>query len=198
MIFGSIPLGTKVYLEDKSLVKVESLSIGDKVLSLKINDEEIKKPIDFYLKYVKLDNSINKDDLSFSFATISSVNLVKNQSSASTYNNSMYINNPIIANFDNDECNIWDAQNKKSKLKDIDFIKYNNIENFITFKVLGYSEGYVENILSKNIKEIPEKNTLVDFKDTVYYSISLKDNYFYFTENLCLVGIVPEIIGDVL
>lgn len=194
MIFGSVPIGTKIYLEDKSLANIESLSIGDRVLSLELKDNEIKKPLDFYLKYVNSNVPIKKSDLSFSYAVISNINVLKNEKSSFSYDQYMYINNPIVANFENNEIYLWHAKSKNFERKEITIEKYNNIDNFVKFKIPSYPDGFIENILNEN--NTIEKTNMSEFNSSPYFSISLKNNYFYFTDQLCLLGIVPEIIGD--
>lgn len=75
MFLGAIPLSEKIYLSNKTLVNAEDLKVGDKVLSLKILDEDIKDSIDFYEKYIKEEKQV--DNFELSEATVYSVYLDK-------------------------------------------------------------------------------------------------------------------------
>lgn len=187
MLFGALPLGTKIYLENKSLVNIENLRVGDKVLSLKIDDSDIKNSKDFYLKYVLSDNMIELNNLEVSSATVSKVNILKDRYDSFYYSKSMYVNNPIIARVIDNKISVSHVNDKKRELFNISNTEYKKIKDFKTYELPSYSEDIVNKILTGTETDISFKMTA-----SPYISISLKDNYFYFSENLCLVGIVPE------
>lgn len=199
MLFGAIPAGTKIYLEDRTLINIEDISIGDKLLSLKIEDDSINNSFDFYKKYVS-DKSIKipKNKLSFSSATVYQINLLK-EIPSSQYYKTMYYNNPIFVDFlDNDIAisEIKDSLYEEDKPEDIKIKKENfrNFENFITFSRNSFKEDYLDEIFNKDSFQMQSSNA-VDFGISPYYSLSLLDNYFYFSENFCFVGLVKKIKG---
>lgn len=207
MLYGAIPMGTKIYLEDRTLVKVEDLTIGSKLLSLKVEDDTIKNSLDFYYKYVfGKDSFIPKSSLSFDSAIVSQINLIKGTPS-SQYYKTMYYNNPIIVDFvsdhyENKPCLIMSHISDNFYQQNIDDdrfnfkkVNYGNFKNFISFKRKKLKSNYLDEILyQNNPKLLIDEYT--EFSTTPYYSISLLNNYIYFTENLCLVGIVPKIKGE--
>jgi hypothetical protein len=92
----ALPFGTKVYLENKTLKKVEDLNFGDKVLSVKIEDPECTNHSNLYSKYLKKDESsdnkyIEKQTISLSSTYVYSVFKHKN------YTNFISLNNKVIS-----------------------------------------------------------------------------------------------------
>lgn len=198
MLFGSLPIGTKIYLENKKLINIEKLKVGDKLLSLKVDDVEINNANDFYLKYVAQNNNIEIDKMSFSAATVSNIYLIKDDQSNDLYNKTMYINNPVIARFFKNQCIVSHLSNilkvENNIIFDEENKSYKNFDNFKTFKIKSYKEDFLDTLFTDNNVEIDD-NRYTEFNISPYYSISLRDNYFYFTEGMCLVGIVPEFGG---
>lgn len=92
----SLPFGTKVYLEDKTLKRVQDLKFGDKVLSIKINDKECSNHSELYTKYLKKDEFYNnkhieKQAISLSSTYVYSVFTIKD------YTNFIGLNNNIVS-----------------------------------------------------------------------------------------------------
>lgn len=88
----SLPFGTRVYLEDKTLKKVEDLKFGDKVLSVKIKDDECTNHSELYSKYSKKDEffstkSIDKTLISLSSTHVYSVLINRRSSELKSLNN---------------------------------------------------------------------------------------------------------------
>lgn len=194
MIYGSLPIGTKVYKEDRTLVNIESLKIGDKLLSLKLDDEDVNSPNTFYSKYVIGENKINKNKLSFAPAEVLSINILKNFQDAVFYSQYMYINNPIVVDFFKDDCFAYHINSIHGALNDVQVTNNLHINNFKEFNIRSYKKYFIDTIL-KNEEYSDDYESFI-FGRSPYVSISLSKNYFYFTENLCLVGIVPEIVKD--
>ncbi len=49
---GALSINEKIYLSNKTLIDAKDLKIGDKILSLKILDDEINDIVDIYKKYI--------------------------------------------------------------------------------------------------------------------------------------------------
>jgi hypothetical protein len=180
---GSIPIGTKIYLSDKTLIKVEDLKIGDEVLSIKILDDEIEDLFDLYKKYLYSHKEfISSFKINFTKAKVSNKLLDK------TSREFVFINDVPI------------GRNKIILVADEKFYSGND-------KILNYTIASAQKILQKsNNFKISSIN--IDFstsEDTFFINnhinnISLKTNEtpsfnlsiiggdFYFTENFIIMA----------
>jgi hypothetical protein len=90
------PIGTKVYLEDKTLKNIEDLQFGDKVLSIKIKNSENLSPSEFYYKYITSNGtpkarSIKNEDVILCSAKVYSVFIDKNFKILNSLNEKMLL-----------------------------------------------------------------------------------------------------------
>lgn len=195
MLISAIPEGTKIYLQDKTLVPVEDLKFGSELLSLKVDDFSIDSGNDFYNKYVKnskITNKILSDKLSIDSATVCEI---KKISKNLLINNSVSIN-PILSIFYNNDIycitkNEFLNMKSESNEKIIELENPNDIL-FSSFKIFGMTIDYIDNMFIENsyISSFKKDNIYIPFnKDCNYYSISLSKNYFYFSEHACFVGL---------
>jgi len=201
----SLPFGTKVYLEDKTLKKIEDLKFGDKVLSIKIKDEELLNHSNFYYKYAKKDNTGNQNNikinkLDFCSATVHSIFLHKQKTDFISFNNILLSStNPILISktaVDPNEFFLKDSRDIIAKLQ-------NNINNekYFIQSLAAQSFNIGSDVLNKNIfidLDNPFlQNEIVDFDLNIIsqpaISVVLLDHHFLLTENLISFG---SIVGD--
>lgn len=197
MILGAIPYGTEIYLEDRTLKKVEQLSINDKILSLKIINEN-NSSFEFYSKYINQGSLIEKSNIEFSSGTIGSITVkkhsyFKNNNGDYVFYNSIFPYRTALINFSNTSCSIDWLDDSKNLVIDKD----NRI-----LSIPSMPEDYIDNILGSNyvydISKEMSKNIVTNnlrFGDGPFFSVSLIDNFFIFTKNFITLGLVPENLG---
>jgi hypothetical protein len=195
----ALPFGTKVYLENKTLKKVEDLVFGDKVLSVKIEDSECTDHSSLYRKYLKKDSDSNnkyieKQAISLSSTYVYSIFKQKH------YANFIDLNNNIISaiwpflvskTFENPEkIYIKDSRDMVHRMNDSEDEKY-----FMQY--LGaQSFGINSNSLNKNIF-IDSDNVFLqkridcvelNVKPQPVVGVVLLDNHLLVTENFICFG----------
>ena len=201
----ALPFGTKVYLENKTLKKVEDLTFGDKVLSVKIEDIECTNHSSLYSKYLKKDEysnnrHIEKQAISLSSTYVYSIFKHKH------YTNFVSLNNSLISGItpflisktskDPELFYIKDSRDIISKINDGEDEKY-----FIQY--LGaQSFGINTNSLNKNIfidldsvfLQNKIENVELNIKPQPAVEVVLLDNHLLITENfLCFGSVVGGI-----
>jgi hypothetical protein len=201
----ALPFGTKVYLENKTLKKVEDLNFGDKVLSVKIEDPECANHSNLYNKYLKKDESSNnkyieKQTISLSSTYVYSVFKHKN------YTNFISLNNKVISAITPFLISKTEIAPERFYIKDSrDMVpRMNDIENEQYFmQYLGAQSFEINtNALDKNIfidsdnvflqKQI--ESVELNIKPQPAVEIVLLDNHLLVTENfLCFGSVVGGI-----
>lgn len=174
---GSLSINEKIYLSNKTLIEVKNLKVGDKILSLKIKDDEIKDIVDIYKKYIIQNKPIENFEVSESEVYSISINNKKttpfielNKSSINHYKyiavesrfvSNFILQNAYILNFISDEY--------KRKIKKLNPIfSTENLENLEIFIDYDYNKN-------KN-KEYHDSSIKID----------IVDGHFYFTENFVI------------
>lgn len=199
----ALPFGTKVYLENKTLKKVEDLNFGDKVLSVKIEDPECTNHSSLYSKYLKRDESsknryIEKQAISLSSTYVYSVFKHKN------YTNFISLNNHIVSKIDPVLVSTTDKNPEIFRIVDpqpiVVEMERNQDTKYFVQSLAGQSFGINQNSLDKNIfidadnvflqKEI--KKIEVNIKPQPAVDIVLLDNHLLITENFLCFGSVVE------
>ena len=201
----ALPFGTKVYLENKTLKKVEDLNFGDKVLSVKIEDPECTNHSNLYSKYLKKDESSNikyieKQTISLSSTYVYSVFKHKN------YTNFISLNNKVISAITPFLISKTKMSPEMFYIKDSRDIvsKINNSEDDQYFmQYLGAQSFDINtNALDKNIfidsdnvflqKQI--ESVELNIKPQPAVEVILLDNHLLVTENfLCFGSVVGGI-----
>jgi hypothetical protein len=201
----ALPFGTKVYLEDKTLKKIEDLTFGDKVLSVKIEDPECIDHSSLYRKYLKKDSSSNNNYIEKQAINLSST-YVYSVFKHKHYTNFISLNNKIISTttpflvsktFENPEkIYIKDSRDMVQRINDSEDEKY-----FMQY--LGaQSFGINADSLNKNIFIDSDNVFLQKRIDSVELNIKpqpavdvvLLDNHLLVTENfLCFGSVVGGI-----
>lgn len=197
MILGAIPYGTEIYLEDKTLKKVEDICIGDRLLSLEIKNEK-NMPFDFYNKYINKGNSILKSNLKFSGAVVKNTAIKKHsyfkkENGEYVFYNSIFPYRTVTIDFSTTNCMInW--------LDDSTTLVVDNSQGILSLPTM--SEEYIDKILDSDYvydtsKEIAKKTFTesLNLGDGPFFSIYLLDNFFIFTKNFITLGIIPENLG---
>ena len=201
----ALTFGTKVYLEDKTLKKIEDLTFGDKVLSVKIEDPECIDHSSLYRKYLKKDSSSNNDYIEKQAISLSST-YVYSVFKHKNYTNFISLNNKIISTitpflvsktFENPEkLYIKDS-------RDIVQIMSNGEDEKYFMQYLGAQSFVINtNSLNKNIfidsdnvflqKRI--ENVELNIKPQPAVDVVLLDNHLLVTENfLCFGSVVGGI-----
>ena len=198
----ALPFGTKVYLEDKTLKKVEDLSFGDKVLSFKIKEDTSLNHSEFYYKYTKKDSignhkSIKVKDLELSSATVYSVFLDKQKTDFISFNNNLISSiQPVLIskNMESlEEFFLKDSRDIIAKMQEA-----NNTESYLIPSLAAQSFSINADILNKNIfidsDNIFLQNQIKTFEVNLEaqpgISILLLDNHFLITENFICFGAI--------
>jgi hypothetical protein len=176
------PIGTKVYLENKTLKNIEDLQFGDKVLSIKIKNSENLNPSEFYYKYITSKTtpqalSIKNEDVILCSATVYSVFVDKNfiNSSFNSLNDKRLLStNPILIQTDFESGDMY--------LK--------NVNNIINILISDQSLQHFIKSLDPNHLNIDRSflETKIDsfnlnITEQSFVSLELLDNYFFLTED---------------
>jgi len=174
------PIGTKVYLENKTLKNIEDLQFGDKVLSIKIKNSENLNPSKFYYKYITSNTtpqalSIKNKDVILCSATVYSVFVDQNFTSFNSLNDKKLLStNPILIQ--------TDFESEDMYLKNV-----NNIINILTSdQSLQY---FIKSLDSNhlNIDRLFLETKIDNFNLNIvkqgFVSLELLDNYFFVTED---------------
>jgi len=178
MFLGAIPLSEKIYLSNKILVNAEDLKVGDKVLSLKVLDANIKDSIDFYDNYIKQPKQIEKFELTE--ATIYSVYLDRESRGkfVKIGNHFVHHGQHIAASWPN-------AENSNFGFYQSWSLPYQNIDGLAVLKLK--QNFSTEDLESLKIFEYQNFNNLEEeFLEENSVSINLVGGHFYFTENFIL------------
>lgn len=174
---GSLSINEKIYLSNKTLIEVKNLKVGDKILSLKVKDDEIKDIVDIYKKYIIQNKPIENFEISESEVYSISINNEKTtpfielnkspinhykyiaiESYKSSFTPDFILQDAYTLNFIGDEY--------KRKIKKLNpLFSTENLENLKIFIDYDYNKN-------KN-KEYHDSSTKID----------IIDGHFYFTEN---------------
>jgi len=179
---GFIPIGTKIYLKNKELVKVEDLKFGDEVLSIKILDDSIKNSFDMHCKYLKPKNTeiIDIDKIQLSSSYITNIKF-SGYSDKDTYliNNIDYVDKNqmmLIMEVLEDDKRI---KIKTANTLDLSAISYNKYSGSLEKDIKTDTKDFI--VFDNKI------NSCILASDKIpLFSMSLLDNEFYITENLIL------------
>jgi hypothetical protein len=200
----AFPIGTKVYLENKTLKNIEDLQFGDKVLSIKTKDSETLNYSEFYHKYIKLDDqkggpSIKTEDIVFCSATVYSVHIYKDFTNFKSLNNSAISPvAPILIqkNLEADHLYLKNADSIIAKLSsnpqppatpaDTYFIDSLLTEPFKEGNGVFYSPDSL--FLQTKID-----NFNLNFSNKILVCLTLLDNFFFFTEEfICFNNVLMQ------
>jgi hypothetical protein len=174
------PIGTKVYLEDKTLKNIEDLQFGDKVLSIKIKNSENLNPSKFYYKYITSNTtpqslSIKNEDVILCSATVYSVFVDQNFTSFNSLNDKRLLStNPILIQTDFESEDIY--------LKNV-----NNIINILTsdqslqYFIKSLDPNHLN--IDRSFLETKIDSFNLNIAKQGFVSLELLDNYFFLTED---------------
>lgn len=179
MFLGAIPLSEKIYLSNKTLVNAEDLKVGDKVLSLKILDEDIKDSIDFYEKYIKEKKQI--DNFELSEATVYSVYLDRESRGKFLKIGNQFIHHGqyIAASYSEEE---------NSPIFGF-FRSWNisHVKNSNNLKILKLKKDFSTLDLEElKIFDYQDFDSTEELLESDSVSINIVGGHFYFTENFIL------------
>lgn len=174
------PIGTKVYLENKTLKNIEDLQFGDKVLSIKIKNLENLKPSGFYYNCITLNNtpqalSIKNSDVTLCSATVYSVFIDKNFKNFSSLNEKMLLStNSILIqeDFESDDMYLKNVNSITNRLTSDQSLQY--FIKSLDANHLNIDRSFLETKID-NFNPNVVKQGLV--------SLELLDNYFFLTED---------------
>jgi hypothetical protein len=174
------PIGTKVYLEDKTLKNIEDLQFGDKVLSIKIKNTENLSPSEFYYKYITSKTtpqvlSIKNEDVILCSATVYSVFVDQNFTNFNSLNDKRLLStNPILIQ--------TDFESEDMYLKNV-----NSIINILTsdqslqYFIKSLDPNHLN--IDRSFLEIKIDNFNLNIAKQGLVSLELLDNYFFLTED---------------
>jgi hypothetical protein len=198
-INASLPIIEKVYLADKTLSYVQDLKVGDKILSLKITEQNVNSISDIYKNY------INNGQRFFSNYEIGEATIFsaekKDYVRFDQFKNKKIVNSQYIItrpfflynvtnlNQDIAENSLMISTTKEIKKSYANSEKiYNNVDEI----ELSYQTAQ----LSKNVFSDPDR--IIDFQSTgkinkfpslsTAYSLSIVGGHFYFTENFIVLA----------
>lgn len=199
----ALPFGTKVYLENKTLKKVEDLTFGDKVLSVKIEDPECTNLSNLYIKYLKKHKSLNnkhieRQAISLSSTYIYSIFKHKHYTNFVSLNNQLISDiTPFLISKSSQDPEIFYLKDSRDIIPKIDdsgnkkyFIQYLGAQSF----------GINTNSLDKNIFIDLDNVFLQNKIESVELHIEpqpaveviLLDNHLLITENFICFGSAAE------
>lgn len=173
---GSLSINEKIYLSNKTLVEVKNLKVGDKILSLKVKDDEIKDIVDIYKKYIVENEPIKNFEISESEVYSVYINNEKTtpfiELNKFPINHYKYIAVDYTSNFSKNfilreayMLTLIDDEHKRKIRKLNPLFSTENLENLEIFIDYDYSKN-------KN-KEYHDSSIKID----------IVDGHFYFTEN---------------
>ena len=174
------PIGTKVYLENKTLKNIEDLQFGDKVLSIKIKNLKNLNPSEFYYKYRASKGTpkalaIKNEDVVLCSATVYCVFIDKNVKTTNSLNEKKLLDtNSILiqTEFESEDMYL------KSVNKIIDTLKFDQSFQYYIKSLNPNHPNMDQSFLQIKIDNFtPETNT----QGLVY--LELLDNYFFLTED---------------
>lgn len=205
--YSYLTAGTKIYLDDFSLVNVEDLKFGDKVLSLKIIDNKNNNPVDFYYNYInnndiKFDQLLgNKTEFLNKISKISKVQLsssnifrvekIHKESSFYLLNNIIVSKNQnILITKAKGLSLLKDEASSEMSIVNVDYLYKNKERISDNLKVYGmlslnYNEDTDNSLLVMNDINIEKYNKKQNIQCISFLTL---ENYLYFTENFVFAG----------
>jgi hypothetical protein len=174
------PIGTKVYLENKTLKNIEDLQFGDKVLSIKIKNSNNLNPSEFYYKYITSNGtpkalSIKNEDVVLCSATVYCVFIDKNLKTISSLNEKNLLGtNSILmqTEFESEDMYL------KSVNKIINTLKFDqSFQYYIKSLNANYSN------MDQSFLQIKIDNFTLETDTQGLVYLELLDNYFFLTED---------------
>jgi len=174
------PIGTKVYLENKTLKNIEDLQFGDKVLSIKIKNSKNLNPSEFYYKYITSNGTpkalaIKNEDVVLCSATVYCVFIDKNVKTTSSLNEKKLLGTNSI------------LMQRESESEDMYLKSVNKIINTLKF---DQSFQYFVKSLNANHLDTDQSflqtkidNFVLDIDTQCLVYLELLDNYFFLTED---------------
>jgi len=184
MFLGAIPLSEKIYLSNKTLVNAEDLKVGDKVLSLKILDEDIKDSIDFYEKYIKEKKQV--DNFQLSEATVYSVYLDKESRGKFVKMGNQFVHHGQYIATAMSEGKVFSKENPPI----LDFYKswtVPHIKGLTNIKIVKLKKDFSTLDLEEfKIFDYQDFDSTEELLESNSFSINIVGGHFYFTENFIL------------
>lgn len=186
MFLGAIPLSEKIYLSNKTLVNIEDLKVGDKILSLKVLDNNIKDSIDFYEKYIKKEKQV--DNFELSEATVYSVYLDKESKGKFVKMGNQFVHHGqyIAAGQFSD----IELKDEEKNIPIFGFYKswtIPHLSNLDDLKILKLKQNFStddeENLKIFDYQDFDSTEELLESDSA---SINIVGGHFYFTENFIL------------
>ena len=174
------PIGTKVYLEDKTLKNIEDLQFGDKVLSIKIKNSKNLSPSEFYYEYITSNGTpkalaIKNEDVVLCSATVYCVFIDKNVKTISSLNEKELLGtNSILmqTEFESEDMYL------KNVNKIINTLKF---DQSFKYYIKSLNANYPNTDQSFLQIKIDNFTLETDRQGLVY--LELLDNYFFLTED---------------
>jgi hypothetical protein len=174
------PIGTKVYLENKTLKNIEDLQFGDKILSIKIKNTENLSPSEFYYKFrtsntTPQEFSIKNKDVVLCSATVYSVFVDKNFKNFNSLNEKMLLNtSPILIQ--------TDFESEDMYLKNVnDIINILTSDQSLQYFIKSLDANHLN--IDQSFLEIKIDNFNLNIVKQGLVSLELLDNYFFLTED---------------
>lgn len=184
MFLGAIPLSEKIYLSNKTLVNAEDLKVGDKVLSLKILDEDIKDSIDFYEKYIKEKKQV--DNFQLSEATVYSVYLDKESRGKFVKMGNQFVHHGQYIATSMPEGRVFSKESHPI----LDFYKswtVPHIKGLTNIKIVKLKKDFSTLDLEElKIFDYQDFDSTEELLESNSFSINIVGGHFYFTENFIL------------
>jgi len=198
--YNSLSYNTMVYLENKTLAKIQDLEVGDRLLSFKFKDVSYPNmsAYDFYQKYVIDKVSIDLSEIELCYTTVSNVNKLSGYFySENTPNQEHYtIENFLIERNNNFLISEKSENLNTTFLNNIDDMLENDRKTFKNKKT--YAIKFNPYFHSNEIEEKKffttyelDTNKISKVEDAEAFrkiSISVHGNYFYFTEDFIMIS----------
>ena len=165
-------------------MNAEDLKVGDKVLSLKILDEDIKDSIDFYEKYIKEKKQV--DNFQLSEATVYSVYLDKESRGKFVKMGNQFVHHGQYIATAMPEERVFSKENPPI----LDFYKswtVPHIKGLTNIKIVKLKKDF-STLDSEELKifDYQDFDSTEELLESNSFSINIVGGHFYFTENFIL------------
>lgn len=199
--FGSVPFSEKVYLSNKTLVEPQNLAIGDKLLSLKITEDNINNISDIFSNIIDTKKRIiYKYEIceAVLFSSQFQKNIYCEKVNNKAINKKQYIATKPFQIKGLYGYNDYDVNNNQKKfsvppfmISNIDEIKRVRPQTMHSYKIKKINKEY-----SPNLSDIFNEEEITDLGKEVessLYSLTILGGHFYFTENFIVLADAGEI-----
>jgi hypothetical protein len=186
---SSLPIAEKIYLSDGSLSYAQDLNVGDKVLSIRVTQDEVEDVSDIFTKIISGDRIIHEYEICeaeiYSAATDSLAHFRYINQNKIQKNQYIAIKLTDLG-FDGYEAKYNKIKNKENALL---AFTVSNIDEIVKSGKRGQGSSYT---LKKSLDaSFTETKIITTSASSIFeqaYSLKLNRGHFYFTENFIVLS----------